>query len=256
MLFRSNVLQASSGLPYAARVSASADVSPRTPTRPARGWDRTRRALAVGWLLLAVTIVVVGERPVSLGQLEGELASGRVDTVRVAGGLPAGAQGFSTQEVRYREGGLARWLELWQVSPGVDAPGDSLGDGDRLETVVTSDLGADLARRHPGVVVVREEPPGSFGTVGSWRVPVWVSGSAIVWSLAVLCLLLAGPQPSRATRWAWFWLLSTPVGALAFLVLAGPTPPLPTPREGARRLTGGWALLLALAVAAWWASLG
>jgi len=32
------------------------------------------------------------------------------------------------------------------------------------------------------------------------------------------------------------------------LFLSAPTPPLPAPRPGARRLTGGWAFLLALAV--------
>jgi hypothetical protein len=56
----------------------------------------------------------------------------------------------------------------------------------------------------------------------------------------------AGPEPWRATRWAWLWavLLAAPVGTLAFALLSGPTPLVPAPRNRARRLTGGWALVI------------
>jgi hypothetical protein len=41
---------------------------------------------------------------------------------------------------------------------------------------------------------------------------------------------------------------AAPVGVPAFLILSGRTPPLPAPRIGARRLTGGWAFLLAAVI--------
>ena len=70
--------------------------------------------------------------------------------------------------------------------------------------------------------------------------------------LAVLLLLIGGPQPRLATKWAWFWLgiAVTPLW-LAFVVLE----PLPMwadrPQPAARRrLTGGWAFLLSLVLAA------
>ena len=72
----------------------------------------------------------------------------------------------------------------------------------------------------------------------------WVVWSLYAVFLSTLGLLVVGPEPWRATRWAWFWLLTSaafPLTALAFLVLGGPTPLVPAPRERSRRLTGGWA---------------
>jgi hypothetical protein len=63
--------------------------------------------------------------------------------------------------------------------------------------------------------------------------------------LATLLLLVREPQPWRATPWAWFWIWTTPIGTPLYLLLSGPTPLLPAPRNPNRRLTGGWAFLLA-----------
>ncbi|MFH5821368.1 hypothetical protein [Georgenia sp. AZ-5] len=66
-------------------------------------------------------------------------------------------------------------------------------------------------------------------------------------ALLSLGLLIGGPQPRLATKWAWFWLaVSTPLWTV-FLLLE-PVPvwsrsPAPV-RE--RRLTGGWAFVLSL----------
>ena len=61
-------------------------------------------------------------------------------------------------------------------------------------------------------------------------------------------LLVGSREPWRATSWAWAWLiLLTPVGVPAFLLFGGITGLAP-PRPGHRRLTGGWAFLLALAL--------
>lgn len=66
-------------------------------------------------------------------------------------------------------------------------------------------------------------------------------------SAATLLLLIGGPQPWRATRWAWFWLALpvAPLGLLAYFLLGGPLG-VARPRHPNRRLTGGWAFLLAL----------
>ena len=55
---------------------------------------------------------------------------------------------------------------------------------------------------------------------GRW----WVlRGLGILGGLGALLLLVAGPQPRRANRWAWFWLVyvgrTSGLGVLAFLIL-------------------------------------
>lgn len=50
---------------------------------------------------------------------------------------------------------------------------------------------------------------------------------------------------------AWFWLFTIPGGAVAFLVLSGPSWPLPAPRAGHHGLTGGFASLLTPLKGAW-----
>lgn len=47
------------------------------------------------------------------------------------------------------------------------------------------------------------------------------------------------------------WLLTGPLGSVAYLLLGGPTGVL-RPHHGHRRLTGGWAFLLAWVLFAGW----
>ncbi len=58
------------------------------------------------------------------------------------------------------------------------------------------------------------------------------------------------------TRWAGFWLITTPFGQILFLLMSGPTPGLRAPRDLNRGLSGGWAFLLSLvlssALPVWW----
>jgi hypothetical protein len=73
-------------------------------------------------------------------------------------------------------------------------------------------------------------------------------GVGILGGVGAFLLLIAGPEPRRATRWAWFWLLyigrSSGLGVLAFLLLGAlrrrqrgePAPP----RTGARERIDGW----------------
>lgn len=67
-------------------------------------------------------------------------------------------------------------------------------------------------------------------------------------SFVTLLLLIFGPQPRWATKWAWFWLAAAVPPLWLVFVLFEPVPlwikyPLP---PATSRLTGGWAFLLAL----------
>lgn len=95
---------------------------------------------------------------------------------------------------------------------------------------------------------------GWFGdSVGAAAPPTMATGVTLDlgWSdlagLATLILLIVGPQPRWATKWAWFWLLG--VGPLtAVFLLLEPVPVWQSEPARARpsRLTGGWAFLLAI----------
>jgi hypothetical protein len=90
-------------------------------------------------------------------------------------------------------------------------------------------------------------------TFMGWGVPWHVVLLGTASWLAVLLLIVGGPEPWRATRWAWgwAWLLTGPLGSVAYLLLGGPTGFL-RPHHGHRRLTGGWAFLLAWVLFAGW----
>jgi len=135
----------------------------------------------------------------------------------------------------------------------VASPGASLsGMTDRDEVERTQDdVAAQVRARDPRVRLVLE--PWGSGVSSAFLLgrglPGWLGLALLGAALTTLGLVVAGPEPQRATRWAWFWLHWTPVGALAFLLLSGPTPGLPAPRSG-RRLTGGRGFLLALVLGA------
>jgi hypothetical protein len=75
--------------------------------------------------------------------------------------------------------------------------------------------------------------------------PTWAVGLALGTPFVLLGMLVAGPEPRVATRWAWFWLgaYAWPL-ALVYLVVE---PTCLWDRRTLvrqRRLTGGWAFLL------------
>jgi len=91
----------------------------------------------------------------------------------------------------------------------------------------------------------------SWGPVASGSAAMTGSGLDFSWdesalvSLAILVLLIIGPQPRWATKWAWFWLLGLGPMSVVFL-LAEPVPVWQSSPAYLRpsRLTGGWAFLL------------
>ncbi|MCZ2830399.1 hypothetical protein O2W14_16295 [Modestobacter sp. VKM Ac-2986] len=222
-------------LPAAA---APTDREPRRPPARLRDpWTALRVALVAGWLAIALATLVAGQRPASLDDLRAAVDSGRVTEVQLSEGLGPGATGYVVQEAVWREGLLSHRTEGWDVSPGVDAP---------LDSRQVFDTGMADQLRTAGVRVLPLDEPSSSSEVFGWWVPGWVGLLVLAEWVAVLFLLVAGPVPERATRWAWFWLQWNPFGVLALLLLSGPFPGVRAPRPGARRLTGGWAFLLSL----------
>jgi len=200
------------------------------------------------WVLLILAPVVFGERASSLSALRSGVADRDVRVVHVAGGLPAdeGSTGYSHLELHWRDGLVGHHAEIVEARPLGAAPDGNLlvvraGEVDRL---VASQPGLRIV--HVGYSAGHEMESTAFG----WQIPNWLFWAGLAVMVATLGLLIAGPQPWRATRWAWFWVfgIPAPIGVLAYLVLAGPTALSRTPRPGAARLTGGWAFLFSIFV--------
>lgn len=242
-------MQLVSGLAARPPVPAPSTDLPARPGGPGprshseRGWDRWRHVLALAWLVVALSMVTLGEREASWSELRRLVAAGEVDAVRVTGELPGSARGYSVVELGWRDGLLGHRAEAVQVSGREKAP--AVNGLPVLRSAPTTQLRAldpDLE------VTQRAFRPGGGELLG-WRVPNALGLTTLVLGVLWLGLLVGGPQPWRATRWAWFWLAFPPVGVLAHLLLSGPTPGLPTPGEPHRRLTGGWAFLIYLVLA-------
>jgi hypothetical protein len=189
-----------------------------------------------------VATPVFGERMTSWDDVRGLVASGEVDAVHVSNELLAGSTGYSVVTVHWRHGWLKYVTEVVQVR----GPGGPEGAGTTDDQVVLRDPPSRLlASLQPGLQVTHDQNVHPGSNLFGWRVSNALGIPGLVLFLAGFSLLVAGPQPWRATRWAWFWLLVPPIGSIAFLLLSGPTTGVPGPRNPSRRLTGGWAFLLA-----------
>ena len=216
-------------------------VSP-VPERVSGRWGYWRLGLGVLWLLLIASAALTGERVTPLPALDSAIASGRVTSVQVSGGLDPGHSGSALVEVRWTDGPIRHVTDVTQVSADSSATSSST---DR--SAVTGDVGARLSADRPGLTVVREPFSFSSGaTVLDWRVPQWAGAVAFFAAVGTLLCLVWGPTPWRATRWAWFWLMISPLGpvaSLGFVLLSGPTPLIPAPRNVTRRVRAGWVVL-------------
>ena len=198
---------------------------PPWPTPPPTDVRVETRATLVVRLLCAVLVAVSGlgllayeGRPASDLELVEDVRAGRVTSVVVTG-----------NDVLWRTGALRPYK--------ADMP---LTVDERPYS--SSEVAGLLARYAPdGTVDVTRR--GSLAP----RWLTWPRGAAL---LCAFLLLVSGPMPWRANRWAWFWLLSPGpdggLGALAFLLLSGRTPGLPDSRPHARRLDGWRGFLLGI----------
>lgn len=199
----------------------------------------------VSLALCAATLVVLGlfgQRETDWSDFRDQLASGSVSSVVAQGAatddqLSTDASGYSTVRLVYRDGLVRRFTEVRQYY-GADAAGR--GGDDSIQGSVAS----ALAEIHLGVEVTYADFPNGTSSVGKYHLE-----SAYAWPLLALAPLLTlfviitGPEPRFATKWAWFWLMTgwaAPVAAIAYLLLADGHVP------GRRRLHGGWAFIIAM----------
>lgn len=213
-------------------------------TRAGQRWRRASLGLAAAWIVVLGLMLAVGTREASWEDLQASLADGSVTSVQVVGELAPDSTGYSLAEVFWRNGVLQHRTEVMQVSADlVDS-----GGAPSSSVQVTGGVGDLLRGQHPGLATKKESRPNVSSELFGWQVTWPLGAVALSVALLTLMVLILGPTPWWATRWAWFWLGNNPVGVMAFLMLSGPTPGVPAPRHSARRLTGGWAFLLYLAV--------
>jgi len=231
----------------------------------ARWVPRLRLVLGVFWALVAAGLVVstsLQPQQADLSTLYDDVASGRVASVSLTPGFGPGESGYQVQTATWAVDGLDRTAS-WPlvIDDGVDDGLYGSSFEDDLGTPVSEDVAAQLERLGPGTAVVDAPRPVSGVEVlgvplGDGLAVLVLLPFALAW-LATMCLMISGPEPYRASRWAWFWLSAPPLGLLVFLVLSGPTPGLGIRRPAGGRLGGGWAFVLGLVLSAvvaspWW----
>ncbi|KRE95493.1 hypothetical protein ASG76_07550 [Nocardioides sp. Soil774] len=210
-----------------------------------RRWRLVGLLLATMALATAALMITTGQRPATYADLLADVATSEVDEVQFVG-----SDGLGTVELRWTV--LAGVLDQYAVvQVGDDRSYNAWGD----TTFVTSDDPRETLRSINRSVRITVGPSGGTPseTFMEWRVPGPVALLAMATWLGVLLLIIGGPEPWRATRWAWGWalLLAGPLGGVAYLLLGGPLGVV-RPHPGHRRLTGGWAFLLAWFVFAGW----
>ena len=201
-----------------------------------------RWGLLLCWLILAGAVVVTGDRNASWQQLQAQVATGQVHTVRVVGELRAGTTGYGDVELHWRKGLLGYTTTVRQAR----GPGGADAYDDTALPVVRQPPSARLVALSSGVQVTHDGQLASQGSLLGWSAPNALVVVAFLLLCAVWAVVIAGPEPWRATRAAWFWLSLSLVGGIVFLLASGPTRGLPPPKDPKRRLTGGWAFVLSL----------
>jgi hypothetical protein len=207
-----------------------------------RRWRLTGLAFAILWLVTAVAVVLAGERRADLDTLLADVGEGSVTEVEIVG-LPRDPdwRGRAQVTLEWRGRVLDRFAEVvvdTRRRPGSSEVGDQIvGDPARFLRSGAPQLALDVTySNHTGFQEWRE-----------WRGPAWVAAMGLAAWFGTVLLAGAGPQSWRATPWAWIWLIlfSGPLGAVAYLLLGGPLG-MWRPRDLQRRLTGGWAFLMAM----------
>lgn len=219
-------------------------LSPATRRLDAFAVVRFCLLLATLGALAALPFVAIREVPFDELTRDAHAHPGLV--VDAQGLLPAGATGASSVTLTWRAG-------LFRERTTVEQRNDGSEDGGSVtRPQFNSDLDAFLARQTGTTVLVNERSSvnssSEWNAPLDWRVPSSIGAVYPALFLVGLLVLVSSPPPWRATRWAWFWLLANPAWPLtvvAYCVLAGPTPGIPAPRPDSRKLTGGWAWIIA-----------
>lgn len=185
----------------------------------------------------------------------------------IASGLYAWAQPVERSVAHL----LAELSEGNVTSVAMDRPGEGLEGSWMLRVNWTQDSGRDgyatYTYSYPSNPPQQNEGTQILAAIEASPAPVDVTvnegvmaRTGVTWqpagavALMALMVIIFGPQPRLATKWAWFWTVSAmPPLWLAFLALE----PVPIWRRRAmaprlERFTGGWAFLLAIALGAIW----
>ena len=214
----------------------------------ARRWTLAGRFLVLLWLVVALAVLTVGERRSDLGLLHGGLADGSVTTVEVTGLPENGVRGgYATVRMGWESRFLDRYTEVLVVSSDDERGSSANPEG---LPVVVGDPVAVFEELQPDVEIVRKGfRAGTSFEASGWSLRGWASIFVGPLWLITLLLVMGGPQPWRATRWSWVWImLAAPfVGAVAYGLLGGPLGAA-QPAHRTRRLTGGWAFRIAVFV--------
>ncbi len=211
-------------------------------------WRRSGWGIAAGLALMLLAIPVVGARVSSYDALLRAVASGDVTHVDAAGMLRPSSTGYGRVEVSWRNGLLTRLTEVTDASSPREA--DSIGYGGEWDPVEIN-LRNALRSEQPGLTISRAPMRASYSELAGWRIPLWLGLPVFALCLLSFMLVVSGPQPRRANRWAWAWLvLASPLGIAAYLVLGGPTGLTKAPDPAKRRMRGGMGFLLSLGLAA------
>lgn len=212
-----------------------------------RRWRLTARFFALAWLVLALSVVLTGERDSDLVHLENGLEDGSVSQVEVVGFHElADGEGITRVTLRWHGRLISRSAEV-EVDTRRDAGAGGTSSG--IDRIV-GDPAEHLRRYDPDVAVTyTERHGGSYLDWRGWRAPGWTALLGFATWFGTVLLAGNGPEPWRATKWAWIWLtlFGGPLGCTAYLLAGGPLGLL-RPRDLDRRLTGGWAFLLAMAL--------
>lgn len=204
---------------------------PTLPPGPGQLVPRPTRVAEVLRVVLILALVATGAwnttqpRERSLDDLVTALDAGQVTTLTIQ--RPHGDAVGAMYAEWTVDGGRLAWT-TYQI--------DTSGPYDEGLEVLAA------AERSPRDVDVRRVDALLPPSTPTWRIVL-----ALVEWILLLVLLTGGTYPRLATRWAWFWLISAAWPAAVVFLLLEPTPligrgDVVRPR---RRLTGGWAFLLA-----------
>ncbi len=215
------------------------------------GWQQPRwrvigRLVVLLWLAIAVVTTVSGERQSDWDDLQSALAEGSVSQVETDHPpLPGDWHGYSTVTLRWQGRFLHHYAEVVSVSgseaflSAQDETAPSLVTGDPVETLreIDPDVRITYATHESGI---------TWNQWG-WRSHGWRWMPPAAGFILGFVLIASGPQPWRATRWAWAWLFffGGPLGVASYLLFGGPLG-VGQPKDRRPFLTGGWAFLIVM----------
>lgn len=219
-------------------------------------WSRMRWFAVLLCAVSSIAGVVVGSQQATWYDLQQGLYEGTVDHVEVSGSIESWDRedGVSLEAMDAQASPTLYWRDGWQryrtdIRQYSTAPANQGEDysPDWPDFVAYGEIAPTLQEMSPTVAVEHTPMRDGFTVTNTFfELPGPWGLVYLATIIAFLITLGYGPEPWAATRWAWFWLSTTPFTLVVmplYLLLGA---------EGARpgrgRLTGGWAFLLSVFV--------